>query len=174
MSEHVNGWLAAYFDGELGNRRLQKVRAHLEECISCQEELATLTSLRQLLGEIPEAGGLLPAKQFASQVALQLSRCPSQPLWRRTVTVLWSSVPAMLLAAWVFAQALFLVMTLSGIALNLGLWGPSELAITYQFSPVNALIVNLGISALLGLMILSWLASWWISQQANVAHQATE
>ncbi len=174
MSEHVNGWLAAYFDGELGDHRSQKVRAHLEECASCQEELATLTRLRQLLGENPEASGMLPAKQFASRVALHLSRRPSQPLWRRTATLLWGSIPAVLLTAWVFTQALFLVMTLSGIALNLGLWGPSELAITYQFSPVDALMVNLGISALIGLMILSWLASWWIRQQSNIAHQATE
>ena len=70
MNEHVNGWLAAYFDGELGERRSQIVRAHLEECPSCREELAALSSLRLLLGEKPEARHLLPAKQFAGQVAL--------------------------------------------------------------------------------------------------------
>ncbi len=176
MSEHVNGWLAAYFDGELGDRRSQKVRAHLEECASCREELAKLNSLRQLLREHPEAGDLMPAKQFASQVALQLPRRPSQPLWRRTVTLVWGSIPAVLLAVWVFTQALFALTTLSGIALNLGLWGglASELAPTFQFPPATALLWNLGISTLIGTMILSWLASWWIRKQGSNTHATTE
>ena len=173
MNEHMNGWLAAYFDGELGELRTQKVRAHLEGCPSCREELKALSSMQRLLGENPEARDLLPAKQFASQVALRLARRPAHPLWRRTVTMIWGSIPAMLLAVWVFAQALFILMMLYGIVLNLGLW-PSGLALSYQSSPMNPLLWNLVFSTLIGLMIMSWLASWWVRQQNRMARQKTE
>jgi len=173
MNEHVNGWLAAYFDDELGERRSQKVQAHLKECEGCREELAALSNLRHLLGENPEAGDLLPANQFASQVALRLTRRPSRPLGLRAITVVWGSIPAVLLAIWVFAQALFTLMTVSGIAANLGLWG-SELVLTNRFTTLNLLLLNMGVSALIGLMLMSWLASWWIRLQDSMARQATE
>ena len=176
MSEHVNGWLAAYFDGELGERRARLVRDHLDACSRCREQHAALSKLRLLLGESPEAQGLLPAKQFAGQVALRLARRPSPPLWSRAATIAWGSIPALLLAAWVFAQALFLVLILSGLLLDLGLWGEalSDPALIRPFSPADAVLWNVAVSAVIGLVILSWLASWWIRQQNGRAGRATE
>jgi len=176
MNEHVNGWLTAYFDDELGELRSQKVQAHLKECEGCREELAVLSSLRQMLGENPEASDLLPANQFASQVALRLTRRPSRPLAQRAITVVWGSIPAVLLAIWVFIQTLFILTSMGGIALALGLWSdlPSGLSLTASSSPGNALLWNLGLSMLIGLALLSWLASWWIRQQGSTARQATE
>jgi len=176
MNEHVNGWLTAYFDDELGELRSQKVQAHLKECEGCREELAVLSSLRQMLGENPEASDLFPANQFASQVALRLTRRPSRPLLHRAITVVWGSIPAVLLAIWVFIQTLFILTSMGGIALALGLWSdlPSGLSLTASSSPGNALLWNLGLSMLIGLALLSWLASWWIRQQGSTARQATE
>jgi len=42
MKEHVETWLAAYHDGELGERRRRLVEAHLAECGSCRAELDAL------------------------------------------------------------------------------------------------------------------------------------
>jgi predicted anti-sigma-YlaC factor YlaD len=176
MNEHVNGWLTAYFDDELGELRSQKVQAHLKECEGCREELAALSSLRQLLGDNPEASDLLPANLFASQVALRLTRRPSHPFMQRAITVAWGSIPAVLLAIWVFIQTLFILTSMGRIAMDLGLWSdlPSGLSLAVSNSPANALMWNLGLSTLIGLAILSWLASWWIRQQDSMTRQVTE
>ena len=39
MSEHIVEQLGAYLDGELHNRQLQKVEAHLTECETCRAVL---------------------------------------------------------------------------------------------------------------------------------------
>ena len=176
MNEHVNGWLTAYFDGELGERHSQKVQTHLKECAGCREELASLTSMRHLLSDHPEASDLMPAKQFVSQVALQLMRRPTRPLARRAITVVWGSIPVVLLTIWVFIQTWSILTSMGGIAVDLGLWSnlPSGLSLTSSSSPANALLWNLGLSMLIGLAFLSWLASWWIRQQGSTARQATE
>jgi anti-sigma factor RsiW len=164
MNEHVNGWLTAYFDGELGERRSEKVRAHLEECASCRQELAALEELRHLLGENPEAIDLLSAQRFASQVAMRLTRRPSRPFAHRAIAAVWGSIPAVLLAIWVFAQALMILLSTSGFAANLGLWG-SELVLVDSSASVSILFMYMGVSGLVGILLLSWLASWWIREQ---------
>lgn len=173
MNEHVNGWLTAYFDGELGEQRSEKVRAHLESCPSCRHELAALRSLRDLLGENPQASDLLSAKQFAGQVALRLPRRPSRSFPRRTFRLVWGAIPAALLATWAFAQALFILITLSGLAASLGLWGSNLLLIGHS-TALNALLLNLGISGFVGVALMSWLASWWIRGQGHTTPEATE
>jgi predicted anti-sigma-YlaC factor YlaD len=173
MNEHVNGWLTAYFDGELDERQSDKVRAHLEECSSCRKELAALGSLRRLLGENPEARGLLSAKQFAAQVSLRLPRRPSRSISRRAIAVAWGAIPAALLGIWAFVQTLFILIEASGLAANLGLWG-NELALFDTSTVLNALLLNLGVSGLVAVALMSWLASWWIRRQDRTARQATE
>jgi anti-sigma factor RsiW len=173
MNEHVNGWLTAYFDGQLGERRSQKVREHLKECASCRKELAGLENLRHLLGENPAASGLLPAQQFASQVAMRLTRRPSRSLSQRTIRAVWGSIPAVLLTIWAIAQAMFILITISGTVANLGLWGRG-LVIADQSPAVNALLLNLGVSGLVGILLMSWLASWWIRRQGHMGRRATE
>jgi anti-sigma factor RsiW len=173
MSEHVNGWLTAFFDGQLGERRAQKVHEHLAECASCRAELAALEKLRHLLSENPEASGLLPAQQFASQVAMRLTRRPSRSFSQKIISVVWGSIPAVLLAIWAFTQAIFTLITFSGTVANLGLWGRG-FVIADQSTAVNALLLNLGVSGLVGILLMSWLASWWIRRQGQIGRRATE
>lgn len=173
MNEHVNGWLTAYFDGQLGERRSQAVREHLKDCASCREKLAALDKLRQLLREHPEASDLLPAQQFASQVAMRLTRRPSRSGSQRTIRAVWGSIPAVLLAIWTFTQAMFILLSTSGFAANLGLWG-SQQAIMDPSASVSVLLSYLGISGLIGILLMSWVASWWILRQENMGRKATE
>jgi predicted anti-sigma-YlaC factor YlaD len=46
-------WLNAYLDGELRGGRLHQVEAHLAECLVCQAELQSLQNLSSLLHEVP-------------------------------------------------------------------------------------------------------------------------
>lgn len=164
MNEHVERWLAAYHDGELGGHRLQKVEAHLEDCEPCRAELEKLRILRALLQESTGHGDLIPLDQFVAQVGLQLPRRPVQPPWRRWLERLWQLVPVTLLLIWVFFQAVFTQTALMGIALDLGLWDDLR-GILPPGPPPGAwgpFVWNLGLSALIGLAFLAWLASWWI------------
>jgi predicted anti-sigma-YlaC factor YlaD len=176
MNEHINGWLAAYFDGQLGERRTRKVEAHLKECEECRRELERLTSLRDLLQETPEASDLTAPERFVAQVGLRLQPRPSRPPLRRALFALWISVPLLILGIWAFSQTLFTLTGLTEWAFDAGLW--SDFARLFPPAPQTNLLGvipwHIGISLALGLVSLSWLASWWISQQGNLRHKKTE
>jgi anti-sigma factor RsiW len=173
MNDHINGWLAAYFDDELPEGRARFVRAHLEVCEACRTELASLGRLRQLLGTPPEASDLQPAKRFAGQVGLRLERRQARPIMQRALKAAWGSIPVALLIAWAFMQALLALTLLGGTALDLGLWG--DVLIRFdRLSPAGALLWQVAGSAVIGTLLLSWLASWWITQPRDHADAATE
>lgn len=46
--------LSAYLDNELTAGEAREVRAHLEQCALCREELERLRQTKQLLGRLPE------------------------------------------------------------------------------------------------------------------------
>lgn len=119
MDEHVTEWLGAYLDGELHGERLQRVRTHLLTCTICQEELESLQRLSDLLQEMPAAADILPADRFVPQVLLRLPSRP-QPMSNRILITSWRLVPAVLLAALVFFQTVWVV---NGLALLAGLTG---------------------------------------------------
>ena len=172
MSDHINGWLHAFHDGELGRRRSEKVRAHLEDCEACREELEKLSSLRLLLQENPEASDLMPLDQFVAQVGLRLPHRAPRSAFQRSLLALWTMIPVILLGVWAFAQALVTVAR----ALDIGLW--SELvqgfSFTSQSNLVGVISLQFGFMIVTGLISLSWLASWWIKQQGNPLQRATE
>ncbi len=176
MNEHVNGWLMAFDDGELSEHRAKIVEAHLETCASCRAELAKLRALKALLQENPKAQDLLPPQQFIARVGLLLPDRPNRPTWRRWLSVLWQSIPILLLLAWAFLQALLIMVSLGEIALDLGLGSamPNGLSPISPSSAIHPFILSLGLSALIGLMLLSWVASWWIRRQGGDSLWTTE
>ena len=176
MSDHVNGWLTAYFDGELGERKSHKVEAHLGECRSCRVELERLIAMRALLQEHPEATNLIPAELFVSQVGLKLSRRSARPIMSSGLETIWRLVPVLLLSTWVFVQTIFIVTTLTGFAFDLGLWSDLLDGLS-PFSPPGlstTVVWNLGLSALIGILLLSWAASWWIRSHNSPEEWVTE
>jgi anti-sigma factor RsiW len=123
MSEHVTTWLGAYHDGELGGRRLRQVEEHLADCATCRAVLERLRALGALLQESPPAEDLMPPERFVAQVGLRLPRRPARPAWQRALHTGWRLMPAGLLGAWAFVQAVFVVAGLVLTALRLGLGG---------------------------------------------------
>ena len=76
MSTHVADRLSAYLDGALGVRDLERVKAHLDICPSCQREYTELETLRTLLRTLPEPA---PAEGFLDRIHWQLQREASRP-----------------------------------------------------------------------------------------------
>jgi hypothetical protein len=81
--------------------------------------LSELQSLSALLHEIPTAEGLLPADRFVAQVGLRLPRRPTKPAWQRMLETGWRLMPAGLVGAWAFVQAVFIVASVVLIALQI-------------------------------------------------------
>jgi anti-sigma factor RsiW len=121
MDEHVNQWLGAYLDGELNGEKQRMVKEHLARCQACQAELEELRRLSTLLKTAARENRLTPPARFAAQVALKLPRRQAQPLPGAVARVGWWLVPAGILSAWVFLQA---VMVVSGLALAAALASP--------------------------------------------------
>lgn len=167
MSEHINGWLLAYFDGQLGERRIRKVEAHLKECEECRRELERLTRLRNVLQENPEASDLTAPDRFVAQVGLRLQARPERTFSQRTLSAAWLSIPIVMFGVWAFSRTLFSLTGLTELAIKAGLW--SDLARLFSTTPqadlLDIISWRIVISLFIGLISLSWLASWWINQQ---------
>lgn len=184
MEQHVTDRIAAYHDGALPAMQRQRVEAHLANCAACRAELETLEALTTLLHAAPPAATTLAPERFVAQVGLRLPRRPERTAWQQAAEVGWRLIPVGVLGAWTFVQtvlilgtALLIVATLAGVTETLAPMGtwlnqfPGYLpnaATTALRGWINgALTVGivtgfLGIAGLYG----SWLASWWLRQQA--------
>lgn len=120
MPEHINQWLGAYLDNELKEEMQRKVKAHLANCSSCQAELEELKSLSKLLKATTSQKRLAPEAHFSTQVALKLPRRQIPPLAANAANIGWWMIPAGILSAWVFLQAMLAV---SSLALAAGQFG---------------------------------------------------
>ncbi len=189
-------WLAAYHDGELNERQAHLLEAHLQTCAQCQRARAELQSLTALLAEVPLPDPQTAPETFVTQVGLRMPRRPVQSEWQRALRAAWHWAPAGLLGAWAFLQAAFFVTSLVlilvaylpgaealarwlpqgssffGQAASLGSASPLEIG-SFGLEVLRGggilgwgLTLDLLLSALLGLIALSWLASWWI-QKSN-------
>jgi anti-sigma factor RsiW len=193
MNQHVTNWLEAYHDGELRGLRLRQVEAHLAECAVCRAELECLQSLSTLLQESPAAERLTSPDRFVAQVGLRLARRPEQSVRHRVLETGWRLVPAGLLGAWAFVQAVFTVaggvfaaLSLGGGAVTSALpaWSGSWLTqalawtgvhlsgaerIVLQLLSTLGWLMALNVVLLIGIGLLywSWLASWWVRRRRH-------
>ena len=200
--QHISQWLEAYHDGELSDRRIQILETHLETCASCQQELAELQILSSLLAENPQPENLTQPDTFVAQVALRLPRNPRQTTWQSVLRRGWQLAPLGILGVWVFIQATFLVtgilmwlikltpigeqfsllvpggsslleeiMVLQGASLlDIGRFG---IGLLRGGGPLGwSITLNIGLTVLIGLLYLSWLASWWV-QKTNGNHNTS-
>ena len=200
--QHFTQWLEAYHDGELADHRARRVAAHLETCETCQSELTQFQMLSSLLAEVPLPKELTQPDAFVAQVGLRLPRKPDQTNWQRVLRRGWQLAPVGILGSWVFIQAAFLVTgilmwilqvipineqitaflpggtSLFGEAMALqgaGLpeFGRFGLNLVRGGGPLGwGIALNLGLTILVGLLYLSWLASWWI-QKSNGNHKTS-
>ncbi len=176
MTEHMNAWLNAYHDGELEGRRLRQVEEHLADCADCRVELEALRSLRALLQESPAAATAASPERFIAQVGLRLPDRPSLPGWQRALRTGWQLAPVGLFTVWAFIQAVFLLSGALTLMARFNLGG--DLLVTIfpvgQGGLVQGLFWSIALTAVIGLLSLSWLASWWVSRQRTNSSLATE
>lgn len=118
MPEHMQEWLNAYLDDELNERQHASVEQHLAVCQACRAELEALRLLSQEVQRVPLPQELPTAERFAAQLMLRLPRHPAQPARNAEHKLSWWLVPATLLAAWAFVQAVFW--------LNSGVWAVGQ------------------------------------------------
>ena len=205
MPEHVNQWLGAYSDGELGGARLRQVESHLAECAACRAELEQLGSLSSLLHESPAEGEFLPTERFVSNLNLNLPRRPVVTRTRRALEIGWWLVPFAVLGIWVFLQVTISLSALTLNASNSGLLGNSfswvQAAppqaewvgiVTDFFGGPSSFVSQMLLSrlneadqfvdtiagyylwqALLAVIYLGWLASWWFLRPAQLSNSGS-
>ncbi len=146
MIEHVTDWLGAYYDGELSGLRLRRVENHLARCATCRTELDELRKLSALLQESPVAEIITPPERFVAQVGLRLPRRPERTVTERALESGWRLVPAGLLGAWAFIQAVLIVAGGVLTALRMGLGGD-----------------------LAGSLLPTWQAGLWLTELLNLS-----
>jgi anti-sigma factor RsiW len=184
MNEHVSAWLEAYHDGELDGRRLHQVISHLAQCAACRAELDRLQALSTLLQASPAASHLTPPERFVAQVGLRLPRYQAHPLWYQAASIGWRLTPVGLFGAYAILQAVFIVTGIVMLALPLGgeparqsvAWfnslgtglnnlAPIGLTVLDSVFSINwGVMLYLGLTAVIGLLYWSWLATWWVRQ----------
>jgi hypothetical protein len=195
MKTHPKDWLQAYYDGQLNPKRTQMVAEHLAQCEQCQEALSELQSISFLLQESPAASNLLSSEIFVSQVGMRLPRKAVRPGIHGSLEAGWRLAPFGMLAAWAFVQAVFIVasLLLAGLRLIPGA-GPLLAILPAESASLSAMTsmqglsllevgqfgrqiiggsgplglafsLNVGLTILIGMLYLSWLASWWIRNQ---------
>jgi anti-sigma factor RsiW len=167
MNEHIkDAWLEAYYDDELSNGRLNLVEKHLSKCAQCRTKLENLGALSVILHESPGAENLTSPSRFVAQVGLRLPDRPSQPTWQRVLVTAWQIIPVGLIGTWAFVQTVFILAALVFVIAWLGLGGElvSSLARLPTGNYRQAILLNLALTALTGILSLSWLASWWVSR----------
>ena len=180
MNTHVTEWLSAYYDGELHGVRRYQVEEHLQSCSSCRIELEEMRKLSNLLLEVPLPESLLSNQHFTAQVMLRLPPDVYHSGWQRVMKIGWQAIPLCAVFAWVFGQAVFLMVSLvpvlklsatlahagdlsewlllvSGLQLNTGFHAVVELG-----------IVNLIFTALVAVFLCGWIASWWVFRRSSL------
>jgi hypothetical protein len=200
MTEHVKQWLNAYLDGELRGARMGQVENHLADCAECRTELDELRGLSALLRETAPVGEFIPTERFVANLTLNLPRQPEHSQPRKALEIGWWLTPVGILGTWLFLQVTFFLSRLVLTASNAGLLGNTFAS--FKGNPPQALwletlakllgnqpgfistlnkadlfIQNMQGAfiwqALLAIIYLVWLASWWFRQQNQSSNSET-
>jgi len=122
MHDDMRTLLNAYLDGELQGTRLLEVKSHLATCESCRNELKELRLVSDLLQAAPSPD-FMPADRFVSNLNLRLPRRTWKELPPKPGSLVWWLVPAGLLSAWFFIEAVFSLSGMVTTAQVSGLFG---------------------------------------------------
>jgi anti-sigma factor RsiW len=178
MSEHSpaipNEWLTAYYDGELDEVRREKVEAHLLTCVSCQQELAMLRSLSDVLAVDPLPEGVLASRsEFWRKLESQLpDRAPiaQSPLrWLPGIGLLLinglvqfgAAVSAVVMLIASFLPQGTQPLTLLSRAAASSVMGWITWLLPNEWSGLGLAAFFIVISACLAVLYLAWLGYMW-------------
>jgi anti-sigma factor RsiW len=177
----IREWLGAYLDGELNADRRAWVEDHLATCPACQAEMRSLRALSDLLHADPEpvfAHDRRPLPVFsARRVEREGVYRPGALRWVPLVLFgLWAFLQAAVLASGLLllgqaffplaAPAIFpgdaSLLPLSWVDMLLTFFGmgslPAALASAAASPALKLLLLEIGITIVIGLLFLSWLA----------------
>ena len=190
--KHPTSWLQVYHDNQLNPKRRKLVAEHLEVCSLCRQELTELNSLSMLLQESQPASEQVSADVFVAQVGMRLPRKAQHSRMQTGLETGWRLAPFGILTAWTFVQAVFIVATFIFVGLRwfpgaeqVLAFLPASQSSLGMITSMNSLsllevgqfgrqlfgsggplgwgfTLNLGLTLLIGLLYLSWLATWWI------------
>lgn len=192
MNGHVSQWIPAYHDGELTEARRELVEAHLQACESCRAELEGLENLSVLLQQAPVPEHT-SRERFAASIKIRLPRDSHGQPRNRALKTAWQIAPLAVIGMWASIQAALLIASL-GISFGLDRylqaslpfldWQPSttitgffagietgiDLAWLSGLEPaIEAFMLGLAATAITGVLLAGWLASWW-----SYKHNRTE
>lgn len=179
--------LEAFHDGQLQGAEGQRVAVHSECCPICRAKLERLERLSAVLQDYPVPKARLAPERFSAQVRLQLQPRETAASRHRAL-----AVPAVLVSAWAFVQAVWLVSGALLVASTLGLTGQVGLAwvqpggtslwrilqawepgwrgvlavLSYSVSTVTSLLLPLVLLG--GVGVLFW--AWWFGWQQQAGH----
>ena len=200
MTEHIKQWLNAYLDGELRSARIGQVENHLAECAECNAELDEMRRLSALLRDTAPVGEFISTERFVSNLTLNLPRQPEHSQPRKVLEIGWWLTPVGILGTWLFLQVTSLLSRLVLTASNAGLLGNTftsfkgnppqtlwleTLARLFGNQPgfistlnkADLFIQNIQGAfiwqALLAIIYLVWLVSWWFRQQNQSSNSET-
>jgi anti-sigma factor RsiW len=108
----VQARFTEYLDGQLGGREMQRIAAHLEDCLECAQEWASLCQTQASLaglGPVPEPEDLL----LKIRVAVSQERARSRKRVLQSLNLAWKNTvgPFLLQASAGFASAVLLLGT---------------------------------------------------------------
>lgn len=204
MIENIHTWLQAYYDDELPVRHRAQFKAHLATCPDCQQELQQLKNLSRLLGQAapvrlpaPEVFASqvnLRLARLPQQPVWQRLSLRSWQLMPLGLLASWAALQAVLVLS---NLLLWSLPWLPGGALLAAGSGGFELPAAWltsllpgwQFLQLGQsisqalpsfgslswlLLLDLVVTCIIGLLYLSWLASWWMrtNQFANTSAHA--
>ena len=109
--------IEAYFEGVLAERESAIVASHLQECLSCAQELAQIERIALALEAVPQTE---PQADLAQMISARIAGLPAPVSGRRLVAG-WRRVEVLaaasivLLAAWRYALPLLLSSEAAGV-----------------------------------------------------------
>lgn len=105
MNQHIETLIDAYLDGELSEKQVRNVESHIENCPECLVQIEKRQHLSSMLNAVPGYSSDKSSEQFTLEVNLLLPRQQKKPK-NLLSNLIWISIPLVLLAAFVFIQAI--------------------------------------------------------------------
>jgi hypothetical protein len=197
MHDDMRTLLNAYLDGELQGTRLLEIKRHLAACESCRNELKELRHVSDLLQAAPSPE-FMPADRFVSNLNLRLPRRSGRELPSKPGSLAWWLVPAGLMSAWFFVQAVFSLSGMLTTAQVTGLFGNATAwlgggqqtawfgAVTGMFgrdvvgstailpllNQISVVGMNLFIGflwqVLIAFLYMAWMVAWWFYRRPQL------
>jgi predicted anti-sigma-YlaC factor YlaD len=187
MTDHMTELIDLYLDGETKPSQTSEVEQHLKICEDCSKAVAQRRRLSKLIQAHPRIINTKSDRQFAREVMSRISRQPvEQTIKTAGLEPGWIGIPLLLVLGLAFIQAVWVETSVMRFIPQVGeVLDPSQYLLPFSFAMPTFLgqIIQLLprltmwswslssaviLSAVLGVLYVSWLAGWWVKVQIHV------